>query len=177
MAVSNTKTIETSHLLLRPFTQADLNDLATLNGDTEVMQYISAPLSQEQVAGIIEWFIAEWHRLGYGWFALFEKATETFVGQCGLQCLEGRPDTDDVELAFVISRVFWGRGYATEAAQAVLTFGFEEVNLERIVAVTMPENTPSQRVLNKLGFHYEGNRQLYERTVMYYSLRREEYAA
>ncbi len=175
--MSITKTIETNNLFLRPFSRADLDDLAALNGDREIMKYISPPLSKEQVAVVIDWFTAEWDRLGYGWFALFERATGDFVGQCGLQCLEGKPDAEDIEIAFVISKTYWGKGYATEAAQAVLTFGFKEAGLERIVALTMEENTPSQRVLDKLGFQYEGNRKLYERTVMYYSLRRGEHKA
>lgn len=168
------RNLQTSRLLLRPFLRSDLDDLATLNGDEEVMKYISPPLSKEQVAGVIDWFAAEWDRLDYGWFALFERATGGFVGQCGLQCLEGKPDADDIEIAFVISKVYWGKGYATEAAQAVLSFGFKEASLERIVAVTMQENTPSQRVLDKLGFKCQGNRALYERTVMYYSLQPED---
>lgn len=71
---------QTSRLLLRPFLRSDLDDLVTLKGDKEVMKYISSPLSKEQVAGVIDWFTAEWDRLGYGWFALFERATGSFVG-------------------------------------------------------------------------------------------------
>lgn len=172
--MNSNRNIQTSRLHLRPFLRSDLNDLASLNGDKEVMKYISPPLSKEQVAGVIDWFSAEWERTGFGWFAIFEKETGGFVGQCGLQYLEGKADAEDIEIAFVISKKYWGLGYATEAAQAVLAFGFKEVGLKRIVAVTMEENTPSQRVLDKLGFQYENNRELYERIVMYYSLEHEE---
>jgi len=158
-------------LVLRPFTQGDLDDLFALNSDEQTMQYISPPLSKEQVAGVIDWFCSEWNRLGYGWFAVFERESGNFVGQCGLQCLEGKQDADDVELAFVISKKHWGKGYATEAAQAVFTFGMNHTDLKRIVAVTMKANTQSQRVLDKLDFQFEGNRPLYGRTVMCFLLR------
>lgn len=170
MTNENNRNINTDRLLLRPFTPSDLDDLFALNSDEDVMQYISPPLSKDQVAGVIDWFCSEWGRLGYGWFAIFEKESDVFVGQCGLQCLEGKPDADDIELAFVISRKHWGKGYATEAAQAVVSFGINNAGLRRIVAVTMEENTKSQRVLDKLKFRYEGNKELYGRTVMCYSL-------
>ena len=162
--------LETDRLILRPFQKIDLDSLAALNGDDETMKYISPPLSREQVVGAIDWFIAEWQRLGYGWFAIFEKATNRFLGQCGLQCLEGKADALDVELAFVIDKTAWGNGYATEAAQTVINFGFGPGKLQKIVAVTMAANVPCQRVLDKLGFTYINQRFLYGRQVMYYEL-------
>ena len=105
--------LETNRLFLRPFKKSDLDDLAALNGEEEVMKFISPPLTREQVAGVIDWFNAEWQRLNYGWFALFEKQNNRFIGQCGLQCLEGKADSLDVELAFVIVRTEWGDGVET----------------------------------------------------------------
>ncbi len=164
--------LETDRLLLRPFKKIDLEDLAALNADKEAMKFISSPLSRDQVEGVIDWFLTEWQRLEFGWFAVFEKATGNFIGQCGLQCLEGRPDSSDIELAFVIKRSSWGKGYATEAAEAVVGYGFLDVGLERIVAVTMKDNLSSQHVLDKLAFQYKDSRNLYGREVMYYELAR-----
>jgi ribosomal-protein-alanine N-acetyltransferase len=169
--------LETDRLILRPFKKSDLNDLAALNGDEEVMKFISPPLTTEQVAGVIDWFISEWQRLGYGWFALFEKQNNRFVGQCGLQCLEGKADSPDVELAFVIVKTEWGKGYATEAAREVAKFGFYSGGLKRVVAVSMMENVPSQRVLEKLGFRFVDKRFLYGREVMYYELTKSNFMA
>lgn len=169
--------LETDRLILRPFQKSDLDDLAALNGDEETMKFISPPLTIEQVAGVIDWFIAEWQRLGYGWFAVIEKQNNRFVGQCGLQCLEGKADSPDVELAFVIGKTAWGKGYATEAAREVAKFGFGPGGLQRIVAVTMMENVLSQRVLAKLGFMYVDKRSLYGREVMYYELIKSKFMA
>jgi RimJ/RimL family protein N-acetyltransferase len=154
-----------------------LADLAALNSDEETMKFISAPLTVEQVAEVIDWFLAEWQRLGYGWFALFERKGNRFVGQCGLQRLEGKAASPDVELAFVIRKTAWGKGYATEAAHAVAKFGFGPGELDRIVAVTMTENVASQRVLDKLGFTYLDKRSLYGRQVMYYELAKSAFMA
>jgi ribosomal-protein-alanine N-acetyltransferase len=169
--------IETDRLILRPFQKTDIDHLTALNGDEETMKFISPPLSREQVAGVIDWFLTEWQRLGFGWFAVFEKATNKFIGQCGLQCLEGRPDSLDVELAFVIDRSSWGKGYAAEAAKETARYSFLKVGLNKIVAVTMKENVPSQHVLAKLGFKYIDNRPLYGREVMYYELTKKIFEA
>ncbi len=161
--------LETSRLLLKPFTPNDLDNLFALNSDAETMKYIAPPLGKQQVIEVLHWFTREWERLGYGWFAIFNKENQDFMGQCGLQCLEGKPDAKDTELAFVIAKQYWGHGYATEAAQAVLEFGMNTAGLRRFVAVTMEDNIPSQRVLDKLHFQVEGKRELYGRTVLYYS--------
>jgi len=153
----------------------DLDSIAELNADPEVMKYILPPLSRDIVAQVIQWFQNEWTRLGYGCFALFEKESGKFVGQCGLQKLEGKPESKEVEIAFIIAKSFWGKGYATEAVAAVLDFGFTNRGLSRIVAVTMEENSPSNKVLEKIGFQYQGNKRVYNRMVMYYSLDHEEF--
>lgn len=133
MNEENNRNIETTRLFLRPFAPSDLDELFALNSDEETMRYISPPLSRDRVAGVIDWFVSEWERLGYGWFAVFNKENGDFVGQCGLQCLEGKQDADEMEIAFVISKKYWGHGYATEAGQAVLKFGMNTADLRRIV--------------------------------------------
>jgi RimJ/RimL family protein N-acetyltransferase len=70
------------------------------------------------------------------------------MGRCGLQWL---PDTEEVEVDYILGRAFWGRGFATEAARASLRYGFEELELERVIGISHIENIASQRVLEKLG--------------------------
>ena len=173
--MDTTRQLETKSLLIRPFIHEDLKMLAKLNSDLEVMKYISAQLTQSEVQQVIDWFTYEWDRLGYGWFAIFEKKSHKFVGQCGLQCLEGKADSIDTELAFVIAKEFWGKGYGTEASKAVLDFGFNQANLETIFAVTMPENVAAKKLLKKLGFEFKHNQKMYQRIVELYTLKRSEY--
>ena len=166
--------LETDRLLLRRFRKSDLDALVALNGDEESMRFVSAPLTREQVAGVIDWFASEWRRLGYGWFAVVEKQTHRLIGQCGLQCLEGRPEDREAELAFVIDKRVWSKGYATEAAREVITFGFGTGGLERIVAVTMTVNVPSQRVLQKLGFRHVHSDWIDDHELMYFEATRSD---
>ena len=105
-----------------------------------------------------------------GSLAVRDKQSDRFLGQCGLQCLEGKADYPDIELAFVINKAFWGMGYAAEAAREVVKFGFSLDRWQKIAAVTMRENVPAQRVLKKLGFTYVDEKYLYGRRVMYYEL-------
>ena len=165
--------LETDRLLLRPFRKGDLDALAALSGDEESMRFVSAPLTREQVAGVIDWFASEWRRLGYGWFAVIEKQSRLLVGQCGLPRLEGRPAACEAELALVIDKRVWGRGYATEAARKVITFGFSAAGLERIVAVTLTANIPSQSVLYKLGFRHVHSDSIDDHELMYFEATKE----
>ena len=80
------------------------------------------------------------------------------MGEAGLQYLEAGPD---VELGYTLARAAWGRGYATEAARAVLHWGFAGLRLHRIVAVADPANTASLHVLEKLGMARRGLRECY----------------
>ncbi len=91
---------------------------------------------------------------GFSLWLATEKATGAVVGDCGLQPLEFRGP--EVELGYRLGRRHWGRALATEAATVCLRTGFEELGLERIVAVAYPDNAASRRVLEKIGFRYEG---------------------
>lgn len=170
LAGDHPRCLETQRLRLRPFRLEDLDDLAALNADPQVMRYVSEPLSRPEVRQSLAWFAEEWDRLGFGWFAIFDRVSDAFVGQCGLQCLEGDPQSCEVELAFAFHRRFWGRGYGTEAARAVLAFGFDSAGLQEVVAVAREQNHASRRLLERLGFEVAGGGELYGRPVLVYSL-------
>ena len=169
--------LETDRLLLRPFCKSDLDDLALFSSDEETMRFVSAPLTREQVAGVIDWFMGEWNRLGYGWFAVMEKPANRLIGQCGLQSMEGSVESTDAELAFVIDRKKWGRGYAVEAAREVIKFGFGPGGLQRIVAVTLAENLPPQQILSQLGFRRVDINSMHEPELTYYELTKTRFLA
>jgi len=86
--------------------------------------------------------------------AIVWKVNQLVIGWCGLGPLDFRPT--DIELFFGLSEQYWGQGIATEAAQAMLTYGFEIIGLPKIAAVVHPENVASQRVIEKLGMAYTG---------------------
>jgi RimJ/RimL family protein N-acetyltransferase len=161
--------IETPRLLLRAFTPRDLDELFLVFGDAEVMKYISGgkPRSREEtLTGLLK-TVEGWQRRGFGLWAVTIKETANVIGYCGLIFLD---DTPEVEVAYGLAKAHWGKGYAAEAALASLTFGFEELKLERIVAVVNPDNLPSRRVLEKLGMAYVKMTHHYEADLMYYEM-------
>jgi ribosomal-protein-alanine N-acetyltransferase len=151
--------LETERLLVRPFTMDDLDELhENVLSDDEVMRWASPhrrAATREESREALERYIGEQQRAGFSFWAVVERETQTLVGNCGLipYAWEG----PDVELGYRIGRRWWGRGYATEAGRASLEFGFADLGLERIVAVTDPDNRRSQRVLEKLGMTCEGS--------------------
>lgn len=166
--------IETSRLRLRMFTPDDLDDLERLFSDPEVMLYLGVEagktLSREETEEALSSFIQGWHQRGFGRWAVILKETKRFIGLCGLKLLEGQP-----ELIYVLEKQYWGKGLATEAARAALRYGFEEVKLERIIAVTRPENVASQRVMQRLGMKWEGEGRYYGVEGVGYSITEEEF--
>ena len=111
----------------------------------------STPPELDRVERLINSQLKHWEQYGYGWWAVEEQGEQRFIGWCGLQFL---PDTDEVEIAYMLDRGFWRRGLATEAAKESLRFGFEQLNLENIVAIVHPDNSASNRVAEKLGMTY-----------------------
>src|SRR5919202_797952 len=99
--------IETARLLLRPFNSADLDDVARLVSDPQVMRYLGREggktMSRGEAQTTLERFIAGWHERGFGHFAVLRKDTQQLCGMCGLKLLEGTP-----ELVYVLARKYWG---------------------------------------------------------------------
>lgn len=174
--VTNIPEIETSRLRLRAFTPGDLDELYLVFGDGEVMTYISGgkPRTREATETGLLRTIEGWRDRGFGLWAVVEKESSRVVGYCGLIFLEG---TTEIELAYGLAKSSWGKGFATEAARASLGFGFEELKLERIVAVVNPQNVASQRVLEKLGMKYRRNAHHYDADLMYYEISKGNYQA
>lgn len=101
---------------------------------------------------------------------MIDKESGQFIGLCGLRMLEGTP-----ELIYVLAKAYWGKGLAAEAAKASLRYSFEELKLERIVAVTRHENLASQRVMQSIGMSYEKEVRYYEIDGVGYAISREQF--
>jgi ribosomal-protein-alanine N-acetyltransferase len=154
-----TTVIETPRLRLRPLAESDAADLyRAVDSDPEVTWLREAKSEEESRTGV-RYRLDHWRAHGFGQLAAVERESGVFLGRCGLEHLEGGPD---VELGYYFGRAAWGKGYATEAAAAVLAWGFDDLGLDRIVAVVRPFNDASKRVLGKLGFRYVGPGHHYE---------------
>jgi len=165
---------ETPRLHFRKFRADDLNELAAIRADPDVMKYIASgrPESIAEAQTILNKILVHWEQHGFGRCALIHKASRNLIGWCGLSYLE---DTREVEIGYGIAKPYWGKGLASEAAGATITYGFEQLGLARIVAVTWPDNLASQRVLAKLGMAFVKIAHFYEADVAYYAISREEY--
>jgi len=148
--------LETPRLILRHQVPADLDDLWALYCDPEITKYIpDAPRTREEAREELEWHMNGHHRNpDLGLWATIHKETDKFIGRCGLLpwTIE---DQQEVEVAYTIARSYWGQGLATEAAQAILQYGFEKLNLSRLVSLIEPGNIASQRVAEKIGMTFE----------------------
>ena len=144
--------LETDRLHMRPFGAHDLDLLAALHGDTEVMATMrSGVQKREQVRAELERYVATWNQRAFGIRALFDKASGAFVGECGLWLR----DDGQIGLRFALSPRARGRGLAFEAVRATLDHAFGAAGIERVVAVARAVNARSRRVMEKAGMRLE----------------------
>lgn len=148
--------IETKRLILRHQVPADLDDLWALYCEPEITKYIpDAPRTREEAKEELEWHMNGHPRFPeLGLWATIHKETGKFIGRCGLLpwTIDGQ---NEVEVAYTIARDFWGQGLATEAARAILQYGFEKLNLSRLICLIDQENEASKRVAEKIGMKFE----------------------
>jgi RimJ/RimL family protein N-acetyltransferase len=149
--------LETERLLLRPWRPAeDLDALAAVNGDPEVMRFVAPnrPLTRAETEAQLERFVAHWDEHGFGlWAVVPRRAPDArCIGFAGLAIPSFLPAVlPAVEVGWRLTAAAWGRGYATEAARASLAFGFERLALRSIVSIVDARNERSLRVCEKLG--------------------------
>jgi RimJ/RimL family protein N-acetyltransferase len=148
--------LETKRLILRHQNLADLDALWALYCDPEITKYIpDAPKTYAEAREELEW-----HRNGHptypelGLWATIHKETGKFIGRCGLLpwTIE---DVQEVEVAYTIAREYWGQGLGTEAAQAILQHGLDQLHYSRLICLIDPENLASQKVAEKIGMSLE----------------------
>ena len=148
--------LETPRLLLRHLVLENLDELFSLYSDPEIRRYFpEGVLSLKDTREELEWHMQGY--LGYpdmGLWATVEKETGRIIGRCGLLPweIEGKLE---VEIAYMLDKNFWHRGLATEAAHAILEYGFEVLNLSRLICLIDPENTASQNVAKRIGMTLE----------------------
>lgn len=147
--------IETKRLILRTFTEGDGLLIYELNKDPDVTRYTGDPVRDiDHAREVLQKSILPQYSLyNHGRWAVHIKLDFKFIGWCGLKA---RPERNEIDLGYRFMKSAWGKGYATEAAFACLQYGFEKLNLPRIVGRAMPQNTGSLKVLEKCGMRYIG---------------------
>ncbi len=150
------ETFETNRLIARRVRAEDLADLNRLYRDSRVMATLGGVRPADETRARLRDHIAHWQRYGFGIWIFRDKANEQYVGRAGLQhaVANGR---DEIELLYALMAQYWGRGYASEMARALLTIAFDDLGLKEVVAFTLPTNKASWRVMEKAGFRYESD--------------------
>ena len=144
--------LRTDRLLLRPWRPADLPPFAALNADGAVRRWFPGTLAESESDAQAAALQAHIDAHGFGFWAVEAVGVAPFVGFVGLQLVSfDAPFTPAVEVGWRLARAHWGRGYATEAARVTLAHGFGPLGLAEIVAMAVPGNAASRRVMEKLG--------------------------
>ncbi|WP_406278665.1 GNAT family N-acetyltransferase [Embleya sp. NBC_00896] len=155
--------IETGRLLLRRWRDDDLDALAAMNADPEVMRYVGDgnPRTRAQSEAALAQYERDWDARGFGLFAVELRTPEpgpvgALAGWAGLAVPEFLPEVmPTVEIGWRLARPCWGHGIATEAAHGVLRFAFEYARVPRLVGICHVDNTASARIMTKLGMTEE----------------------
>lgn len=158
--------IETRRLRLRPMAPDDLEPLARMFADPDVMRYLPTgePRSEEETQVELDYMVGHWRQRGFGVWAVVLQDIGEFAGYCGLQYLHEEPGGvsaeslqggTDVEVVAGLSKPYWHRGVAPEATRAALHYGFETLRLDRIMAAIHPDNDASRHILQSMGMQFD----------------------
>jgi ribosomal-protein-alanine N-acetyltransferase len=148
--------LETDRLILRRLVLGDLDELYALYRDPEIRRYFpEGTLTYEETKEELEWFLnghPEHSELGL--WATIHRETERFIGRCGLLpwTIEQRPE---VEVAYLLAKKYWRQGLGTEAAHAIVNYGFEQLHLPRLICLIDPRNQASVNVARNIGMTLE----------------------
>jgi ribosomal-protein-alanine N-acetyltransferase len=145
--------LTTTRTHLRMFTVDDLDALARITANSDVMKHLGItgePISRTETETALHSIIKHWSRHSFGRWAVVHKDDGQLIGFAGLRWFEqvlnegGKP-----ELVYLLDKPYWGQGLATEIARAILKYGFEELDFDEIVALVKQGNTVSRHILEK----------------------------
>jgi len=163
--------LRTERVVIRPYREDDATALHEVFGSPEVMKWTPSPPSMNvaETAQRLARAMAFTARQppGMGLWAVELNDTSEFLGQVGLFPVEGKGP--EVEVAYELAPRVWGRGYATEAARALVDYGFGELGLRRVVALILPDNARSRNVASKCGLVLEGPGRFYGLDLLVYA--------
>jgi RimJ/RimL family protein N-acetyltransferase len=148
--------LETPRLTLRHLLPDDLDALFALYSNSEIRRYFpDGTLSYEQTKEELEWFLhGHPKHPELGLWATIYKETGAFIGRCGLLpwTIE---EHEEVEVAYLLDKTYWGKGLATEAAQGIVDYAFDHLKLSRLICLIDPDNQASIKVAKNIGMSLE----------------------
>ena len=151
--MKNINKITTERLILRKFNKNDLDDFSVIIGKDEIGKQLpkGEGYTRKEAEKWLENIKNIWEDKNYGTWAVIKKETGDLIGHCGLNPVD---ELDEIEVLYAIDPVYWGKGYATEAASKTVDYGLEVIGLDNIIGLTKIGNRASERVLEKSGLIY-----------------------
>jgi len=163
--------LETKRLILKTPKLSDMNELVLLQSDPDVMKYIGQGVrTREETKKFLETAIQHQEKHQFSMCSVYEKSTDKFVGQAGLIYLASDDSQPEIEVGYRLHKEFWQQGYATELSKALISWGFEHLPVNKLVAVINPANEKSRSVLEKIGMHYVERINYYNSEVSKYEI-------
>ncbi|MEA9979177.1 GNAT family N-acetyltransferase [Pseudomonas sp. 10B1] len=167
----------TERLLIRELKIEDVPVLASILGDAQVMRHsVGGVMSEKETREFVAGCVFSYQANNFGPWAVIDRATTTFIGFCGLNA-EPVEGAEEVEIGYRLSREFWGKGLATEAAMASRDYAFGTLGVDSLIAIVEPENIASVNVIEKLGFNTFIHSQYHRRGVKIYRMTRQRWVA
>ncbi len=165
--------LETRRLVLRAYLPRDIDDIASMYGDSEVMAYTKlGRQSLEQVRPLLAQYVQAWQERDFGMRAVLLKPNLEFAGECGLFLLPG----EEAALRYAFQRRFWGVGIAGEAVAATVDDAFEATSLAHVVSLVQTRNAASLSVMRKLEWEVVGTEMDGEVELLRFRRTRKEWA-
>jgi RimJ/RimL family protein N-acetyltransferase len=160
--------LTTDRLTLREMTGDDLDAVAAMLGDEQVMRYYPRPKTRAEARGWIEWNQRLYRDRGFGLWLMTVTGSGEFVGECGLtvQIVDG---VEEIEVGYHVMPAHQRHGYATEAAARCRDFARDQLSVERLIAVINAENTASRAVAERIGLQYEKHAVMYGEDRLIYA--------
>lgn len=167
--------IETARLRIRPFTLNDVDDLHRLWTEPGVREHLwdGEVIPRKRVESIVETSLASFTDHGFGLWAVFPQIEDALIGFCGFWFFHEPPK---LELLYGIATAYWNRGLATEAATAMMRYGFEELSFERVEASTDAANVASWKVMERAGMSFWKREHTNGLDTVYYAISREAFS-
>lgn len=154
--MSHSQEFSTDRLRLRRWVAADATPFAAMNADPQVVQYLSDAMTREASDAMVVRIRAHFEQYGFGLWAVEVPGVTQFAGYVGLSVPQFEAHfTPCVEIAWRLGSNWWGNGYATEGARAVLAFGFDTLELTEIVSFTVATHWRSRRVMERIGMTHD----------------------
>ena len=174
--IFDTATLTTDRLRLEPFAPNHAQALNAINNEPEVMEFLTFgdPETMEKTNQAVARVREAWRSVGYSWWAIIDRLTETVVGAACAQNVARVPGAE-IEIGWRLSTSATGKGYATEAGKAAASYAFDVIGVDHVIAVAHPKNTASHKVMQRVGMTYRGIETHYDEDCATYVLRKSDH--